>query len=515
MTVRFSRPAWLPLLVLLLAGCGNDADHSGVGTANPLTPQEDALIQSQVMTFCGACHNPPSADTFPRDAWYDEITLAYRLFQESNRHDITAPPMSDIVRWYRQHAPEQLPLRAAAESPSPIQFRRQNLSASGSANVAAPGVSFLRSPSGDPATRNSPFLFCDMASNSVCSIAGNSPPLEIRPVLQAKHPARIEVPDLDQNGMPDYLICELGSFLPEDHDRGRVLWMPDSLSADSPVEILVDGVGRVADVSAGDFDGDGDFDLVVAVFGWRATGQLLYLEQTHEIEGVPQFTRSQLDDRHGAIHVPVVDLDRDGDLDFVSLFSQEHELIEAFLNRGDGSFERQIVYLAGNPSYGSSGIELTDFDRDGDVDVLYTNGDTLDSTRLKPYHSVQWLENEGDFPFTRHEIGPLPGAMRAVSADLDGDNDLDVIASAWIPVDATPASPRDDGLYATLVWYEQQDDQSMACHVLVSAKAGGYMTTSVSDLNEDGSPDIVAGAFAVGDSPDTPAIQILWNEGRR
>lgn len=515
MTVALPRQTRLLAVLLLLTGCGSRGEHSGAETSTTLKPSEDARLQSQVMTFCGACHNPPAPDTFARDAWYDEITLAYRLFQESSRRDIVAPPMSDIVRWYRHHAPEQLTLRASNETPSPIQFRHQSLSGSNTSAGPGPGVSCIHVPTFGQNRQRELFLFCDMARNSVCSVVSNSEGLYIEPCLRVINPARVEATDLDQNGTSDYLVCELGSFLPEDHDRGRLLWMRDFSASDAPAVTLVDGVGRVVDAGTGDFDGDGDLDLIVAVFGWRTTGQLLYLEQTTSVDGIPQFTRSQLDDRHGAIHVPVIDLDGDGDLDFVALFSQEHELIEAFLNRGDGSFERQIIHLSGNPAYGSSGIELTDFDGDGDIDVLYTNGDTLDSTQLKPYHSVQWLENEGDFPFARRQIGSLPGAMRAVSVDLDGDDDFDVVASAWIPAGAEPAAPRDDGQYATLVWYEQKDDASMVCHVLLSDAAGGYMTTSVSDLNQDGAPDIVAGAFTVSNSQDTRAIEILWNDGRR
>jgi hypothetical protein len=509
-------PLFLRLTLLLVAlflstGCGTEGEDSRFGQYDESDPAESVRIQAQVMTFCGACHNPPSPDTFPRDAWYEEIELAYRLFHESGRRDLTAPPMSDIVRWYRHQAPFELTLPSDSETPSPIRFRRESSAERGS--ITGPGVSSFQPLPAGPESRGASLLFCDMVRNSVSSVGWSPAGLEIQPRVEATTPAQIVVTDLDQNGVSDYLLCELGSFAPEDHDRGRLLWLRDLSSSVSSAVTLVDGVGRVVDVSPGDFDGDGDLELVVAVFGWRKTGQLLYLEQTGTVDGVPQFSRSQLDHRHGAIHVPTVDLDCDGDLDFVALFSQEHETIEAFLNRGDGSFERQIVYLAGSPSYGSSGIELVDFDRDGDVDVLYTNGDTLDSTLVKPYHSVQWLENKGDFPFVRHHIGSLPGAMRAVAADLDGDEDLDVVASAWIPVGTAPTSPRLDGRFATLVWYEQVCNRSMASHVLVSSSAGGYMTTAVSDLDLDGDLDIVVGAFDASAARQTQAIEVLWNDG--
>src|SRR5207248_11773234 len=160
---------------------------------------------------------------------------------------------------------------------------------------------------------------------------------------------------------------------------------------------LLEGVGRVADVQAADFRGVGKLDLIVAVFGLRDTGEILYLENRTTDWTHPVFVPHVLDDRTGGIHVPVADLNGDGRPDFVALISQEHETVVAFLNEGNGRFRKETIYEAPHPAYGSSGIQLVDLDGDGDLDVLFTNGDSLDENTLKPYHGVQWLENKGSF----------------------------------------------------------------------------------------------------------------------
>jgi anthranilate/para-aminobenzoate synthase component II len=140
-----------------------------------------------------------------------------------------------------------------------------------------------------------------------------------------------------------------------------------------------------------------------------------------------------IDKRPGTIHVPVTDLNRDGQPDFVALISQEHETIVAFIN-GGGDFRQETIYQAPHPAYGSSGIQLADMDGDDDLDVLYTNGDGFDEPFLvRPYHGVQWLENEGRFPFSFHRLARMPGVQRAVAGDVDGDRDQDIVAVSYLP----------------------------------------------------------------------------------
>jgi hypothetical protein len=331
-----------------------------------------------------------------------------------------------------------------------------------------------------------------------------------RRLADLHHPAAVRTCDLDANGVTDLVAADLGSFPPEDHDRGRVVWLPDALgpAPRSPVPLLA-GVGRVADVSVADFDGDGREDLVVAEFGWHKTGSIRLLTRREADDDGPAlvFESIVLDDRSGAIHVPVADLNTDGRPDFVALFAQEHEIVVAFLNDGAGGFERETVYDARDPSVGSSGIELVDLDRDGDLDVLYTNGDTFDSTIVKPYHGVRWLENTGEFPFRPHELTSLPGVHRALAGDLDGDGDLDIAACALLP--ANLLTDLDPERCDALIWLEQTTPGQFERHVLERG-APRHAAMTLADLDGDGDLDLVSGVFGGGEG--LPLAVIYWNE---
>ncbi len=85
---------------------------------------------------------------------------------------------------------------------------------------------------------------------------------------------------------------------------------------------------------------------MVAEFGWLRIGRVLLLENVAPMGGKPDFKMHDLDPRHGSIHVPTVDLNGDGRLDFVALIAQQHESVDAFLNEGDGTFVVKPIFAA-------------------------------------------------------------------------------------------------------------------------------------------------------------------------
>jgi hypothetical protein len=462
----------------------------------------------QVHALCAACHAYPPPESFPRAAWRKEVQQGYDFLHAATpARPGPHPSQESVVRYYEARAPLELPRPRPENAPgdAPVRFARQGFRpANGRPDPWVSNVNLVHLS--DP--KRLDVLCCDMRLCQVSVLR----PYEANPtwrVLDVQpNPALAEVVDLDGDGRRDVLVACLGTFYPSDDRNGRVVWLRGGADGTfTPVPLLKD-VGRVADVQAADFNGDGKLDLVVAVFGWRTVGEVLYLENRTQDWANPVFVPHTVDPRHGAIHVPVCDLNADGKPDFVALFSQEHETIVAFLNEGGGRFRQETIHAAPHPAYGSSGIQLTDLNGDGRLDVLYTNGDSFDSAALHPDHGVQWLENRGTYPFAHHPLTDLAGAHRAVAADLDGDGRQDVVAVSFLPKDLPD---RDKLGLDSVVLLRQTAPGQFARH---SLEAGAYdhVTCAVGDLMGDGRMHLVTGnSYFRQPPPGADAITIWRN----
>jgi FG-GAP-like repeat len=324
------------------------------------------------------------------------------------------------------------------------------------------------------------------------------------------YPSRVAIADLNADGRRDLLVGGLGEFLPADHARGAVFWLPGR-GGSTFGAFWFDGWPRVADVQAADFNGDGRLDLAVAAFGWRKTGRLAILDNQTGDWLKPDFRAHTIDPRTGGVQMIPADLNGDGRMDFVALLAQEHETVLAYLNTGGFSFERRVIYAAPHPNWGSSGIQLVDLDRDGDRDVLLAHGDTFDDFIVKPYHGIQWLENRGDYPYVAHTIAAIPGVHGIRAADLDDDGDLDVVASALL----AGGSDVDEAVLPAVVWLEQVKPGVFTRHTIAMGFPR-HAALDVGDIDGDGDPDIAVGYFFMGPKPSDAWVDVWINQaGRR
>jgi hypothetical protein len=493
----FGLSAWLVIRALPGAPAAQTAPAPAVPAAvAEATPE-------QVHALCGACHAYPPPDSFPRSAWRKEVKQGYDFLRDSTLA-LPYPPLESVVRYYEARAPLGLTLPRPENAPDevPLRFNRQGFrSAGGDTLPAVSNVNLVHLF--DP--KRLDVLSCDMRSGQVSVLRPYEANPTWRVLARLPVPAHAEVVDLDGDGHLDVIVACLGCFYPSDSRAGSVVWLRGSADGTFTAIPLLEGVGRVADVQAADFNGDGKLDLVVAVFGWRKTGEILYLENRTKDWSKPVFVPHVVDKRHGAIHVPVCDLNGDGKPDFVALISQEHETVVAFLNEGGGRFRKETIYTAPHPAYGSSGIQLVDINGDGRLDVLYTNGDSMDSHYLKQFHGVHWLENRGTFPFVPHALTTMPGVMRAVAADLDGDGLLDVVAVSWLPRDRFPQRAR-LGLDSVILL--RQIAPGRFARYSLGKGSCDHLTCAVGDLMGDGRLHLVTGNHYFTAPPGADAITI-------
>ncbi len=451
-----------------------------------------------IAEFCGACHSFPQPRSFVKDRWRKEVEQGFKIYHESRRTDLVPPDVEATVALFEKLAPDSydfshLPSVTASHRPDD-RFERVQWSSNESAMLSA--VAKVRG------LDDGRFLLSDMFTGEVSLAKIDGDRLEKQMLATLGDPCHVEPSDLDGDGVGDYVVTDLGSFNPEQFYRGGVWWLhrEGGQWQKTPLKL---GMSRVADARTIDYDNDGDQDLIVAEFGYRFIGSIHLATHQGLKDGIPQFDFRVLDDRNGATQVPVIDLNRDGRPDFVSLITQEHEKIEANINVGDGTFERKLIYAAPDAAYGSSGIQLCDLDADGDVDVLYCNGDTFDDRLAKPFHGIAWLENEGEFPFQHHHLIAMPGVHRAVAGDIDLDGDLDIAATSFL--DASNQDGREPSLFDGIIWLEQTDAGTFVSHRILADQCD-WPACDLVDVDRDGDLDLVAGPFAQGPLVDRPLV---------
>lgn len=513
-----------PTLVFLLcwiAGCTDSPPSpSAMKHGEPrLPPTGEADLERQIAAFCGDCHAVPRPESFPRDRWHEEVWIGYQQYARSGRDDLIPPPIADVVRYYRARAPERLTFSLPSDSGKvpPAKFRVVDVSWPGRVPVS-PAVSGLLFHS--LGSSDTPHLIVsDMKTGEISAINLRAVPVVSKTLAVLQFPCRVEPCDLDGSGRAGFVVAELGSFLAMDHTEGKVIWLHSHPHFDTfEKRVLAQGLGRVADVRVADFNRDGKLDILVAEFGhYRTGGILLLLNEGVRDNGEIHFSQLRLDHRPGTIHTPVADFNGDGRPDFVALISNEWEAVELFLNFGDKKFLTRPLWHAPDLAFGSSGIELVDLDGDSDLDILYTNGDSFDNLYANPWHGIQWLENLSEQTpgkFQYHRLIDLPGAYRAVAGDIDGDRDLDIIVSAWLPRRVFPKKLRQMPLPSILL-LEQTEARQFVCHT-VEKSWPQFPVLVLADLDADGDLDIVVGRHGGLDNPvgaSEPPLRIFWNEG--
>lgn len=160
------------------------------------------------------------------------------------------------------------------------------------------------------------------------------------------------------------------------------------------------------------------------------------------------------------------------------------------------------------PVYGSSHLGLHDFNDDGFVDLLITNGDNGDyEAILKPYHGIRIYINDGKNAFSEAFFFPQNGAYKAIAEDFDQDGDLDIASVAMF---ADYEHRPQEGF----IYLENQGNLQFEAFSIAQVDEGRWITLDAGDLDGDGDKDIILGSYVTALTPVPDRFTTKWQSSR-
>lgn len=269
---------------------------------------------------------------------------------------------------------------------------------------------------------------------------------------------RTTICDINKDNEPDILYVYDGKIRIEKSGSGEIIDVPTGtmnfnniyftdLDQDGRNEIITFGWGinqynysegqivykgsiwgenmSIYDLVFWDFDGDSDQDILV--FYWDISGYSSYKA------GILVNTNSQFELKDLSIDHPVekvvpADYNNDGHVDLMIIGPQNYNPSNIYIYKNNGRGDYQ---LSASLPYGSNAV-WTDYDSDGDLDVLIINipaGYNI--------YSTAFFENKGDDIFADAKMewqvdAPHKNALAVGDYDFDGDVDI-AISQSYSP----------------------------------------------------------------------------------
>jgi enediyne biosynthesis protein E4 len=243
-------------------------------------------------------------------------------------------------------------------------------------------------------------------------------------------------------------------------------------------------------MAVADVNGDGLEDVFIGAPAGQ-TPQLLLQGKGGVFKQIPQpdFAKDAACEDSAAAFF---DADGDGDQDlYVGSGSNELQPGESalqdrlYINDGKGKFVRKPDALLTGKPFSTGCIAPADIDGDGDLDIFV-------GMRMIPGHYAQApvsliLKNDGKGTFTPAmqqypELGKIGMVTDAAWADMDGDNDLDLVTvGEWEPV---RIFSNEKGKLTLLENFVQNRTENTN---------GWWNTLHIADINGDKKPDLIIG----------------------
>jgi len=238
-----------------------------------------------------------------------------------------------------------------------------------------------------------------------------------------------------------------------------------------------------------DYDNDGDLDMYATD---RIKANRLYRNDAGKF--VQAFADGPITATSSTVGACWLDYDKDGDLDLF-LGNQSGKADQLFRNDGDKGFvdvapELGMTSLPRTRTEGGVGCAISDFDRDGNLDVFVPNYG----------HNVLWkADGRGGFTdvakemgvdIENHAVGPAWG-------DYDNDGYPDLMVMSYVGEDTTKSTPKDS------LWHNEGGKKFVNVIDEKSQLNAGDHGVAFVDYNNDGAIDlsVARGYTSVGAHP--------------
>jgi len=311
--------------------------------------------------------------------------------------------------------------------------------------------------------------------------------------------------DLDADGDLDVLSASASD--------NEIAWYANDGSGHfGSKRVIATEVPGAKSVCAADLDGDGDLDVLSASYKYYFDG-VWHLESSivwYPSDGTGQFGTQHVimteTEGYRAQSVYVADLDGDGDLDVLSAFliNSSDGKIAWYANDGTGQFGPQQVITTA--AHWVTCVHASDLDGDGDLDVLSASGND----------KIAWYANDGTGQFDPQQVlttgafyiiypTATDGVNWVYAVDLDGDEDLDVLAASYVRGPST--------VDERIAWYANDGSGHFGSQQVITTAAKGARSVCAADLDGDGDLDVMSASY--DNDPQAPIGKIAWyaNDG--
>ena len=305
--------------------------------------------------------------------------------------------------------------------------------------------------------------------------------------------------DYDSDGDPDiYVTNGYDVSSPEPGPQANLFYENSQGRFESrPIEGLADVEGFSSGSAWADFDNDGDLDTFVA--NQRDQANMLLLHEVAEdgsVRFVTHATAQLAEDKGWSYSIAAADADNDGFVDYyVSNGGLSHSGTNFLYRNVEGAaLERVLDTDAVESNHASGGASWSDYDGDGDQDLVVANRPTAEMQGFK----LSLFRNDGMMRFTRMDERALPVdatfPMSVAWGDVDNDGDQDLYAGNLYGMANNLYENMGDGTFRSM-------DGGRA-----TTDAGSSYAVTFGDLDNDADLDLVVANWG-------GASEIYLNDG--